>query len=52
MSEDDLEYLHVHPQDDKLAFSTSFPDAGKYVMFLEYKREGEVRLSRFPVTVG
>jgi hypothetical protein len=52
MREGDLEYLHVHPQDDELAFSTSFPKAGRYVMFLEYKRAGEVLLSRFPVTVS
>ena len=52
MREGDLEYLHVHPQEDELAFSTSFPKTGRYVMFLEYKRGGEVKLSRFPVTVG
>ena len=52
MREGDLEYLHVHPMDDELAFSTSFPEAGRYVMFLEYRRGGEVRLSRFPVTVA
>ena len=51
MSEGDLEYLHAHPQEDELAFNTSFPKAGKYVMFLEYKRGGDVKLSRFPVTV-
>ena len=51
LSEGDLEYLHVHPHDDKLAFETTFPKPGKYMMFLEYKRDGEVRLSRFPVTV-
>lgn len=51
MHEGDLEYLHVHPMKDELAFSTSFPEAGRYVMFLEYQREGDVRLSRFAVTV-
>ena len=51
MSQGDLEYLHVHPLRDELAFSTSFPKSGKYVMFLEYKRGGDVKLSRFPVTV-
>ena len=52
MSERELEYLHVHPQQDELAFSASFPEPGRYVMFLEYRREGAVRLSRFPVTVS
>ena len=52
LAEGDLEYLHVHPRQDDLAFSTTFPEPGRYVMFLEYRRAGEVRLSRFPVTVG
>lgn len=51
MSVGDLEYLHVHPQEDDLAFNTSFPKAGRYVMFLEYKQDGDVKLARFPVTV-
>ena len=51
MSEKDLEYVHVHPEQDELSFSTTFPKAGKYVMFLEYKRDGDVQLSRFPLTV-
>ena len=52
MRQGDLEYLHVQPQEDELAFSASFPQAGRYVMFLEYRRGGEVRLSRFRVTVA
>ena len=52
MHEGDLEYLHVHPQQDELAFAATFPEPGRYVMFLEYRRGGEVKLSRFPVTVG
>lgn len=52
LSEGDLEYLHVHPNENELAFEASFPRAGKYVMFLEYKRGGEVRLARFEVSVG
>lgn len=52
LSEGDLEYLHVHPHEDALRFQTTFPKPGRYVMFLEYQRDGEVRLARFPVTVG
>jgi hypothetical protein len=52
LREGDLEYLHVHPQRDELAFSTTFPKAGRYVLFLEYKRGGDVKLGRFPVTVA
>ena len=51
LSRDDLEYLHVHAQRRELSFATTFPDPGRYVMFLEYRRGGEVRLSRFEVTV-
>lgn len=51
LREGDLEYLHVHPHEDELAFEAAFPERGRYVMFLEYKRDGEVRLSRFPVRV-
>ena len=51
MREGDLEYLHVHPKKDELAFGAGFPEAGRYVMFLEYRRAGEVKLSRFAVAV-
>ncbi len=52
LSEGDLEYLHVHPHEDDLAFEASFPKAGRYVLFLEYRRAGKVRLSRFEVDVA
>ena len=52
LSEGDLEYLHVHPQKDALEFEATFPKPGKYVMFLEVKRDGKVSHARFPVTVS
>jgi hypothetical protein len=52
LSEGDLEYLHVHPHDDALKFEATFPKPGKYVLFLEAKRDGKVQTSRFPVSVG
>jgi hypothetical protein len=52
LHEDDLEYLHVHPRERELAFTTSFPKPGRYVMFLEYKRGGKVRVSRFEAEVA
>ena len=52
LRENDLEYLHVHPRESELAFEASFPKAGRYVMFLEYKRGGEVQLARFEVTTS
>jgi hypothetical protein len=47
-----LEYLHVDPHERELAFDADFPQPGAYVMFLEYKRDGEVRRDRFAVTVA
>lgn len=52
LSEKDLEYLHVHPREDELAFEAAFPEPGRYVMFLEYRRGGKVSHARFPVTVA
>lgn len=52
LREGDLEYLHVHPREDRLAFEASFPKPGRYVMFLEYKRAGKVHVSRFEAKVS
>jgi hypothetical protein len=47
-----LEYLHVGPHDGELAFDANFPQPGGYVMFLGYKRDGDVCWDRFAVTVS
>jgi hypothetical protein len=47
-----LAYLHVDPHEGELAFDANFPQPGGYVMFLGYKRDGEVHWDRFAVTVS
>ena len=46
------EYVRVDPHAGELAFDVNFPQPGGYVMFLGYKRDGEVRWDRFAVTVS
>lgn len=49
LKEGTLEYLHVHPEEKKLTsiyndipFFVTFPEAGKYKLFLEFKHWGKV----------
>ena len=52
----DLAFLHVHPtehaddeggHDDAISFSTTFPTAGKYRLFLQFHHEGRVQTVAF-----
>ena len=57
LREGDLAFLHVHPtehghgeekpaedeHDDSVGFAATFPTAGKYRLFLQFKHEGSVR---------
>jgi hypothetical protein len=44
----DLAFLHVHPTDDEAArFAVTFPTAGRYRLFLQFKHGGEVRTAAF-----
>lgn len=52
MAEEDLEYLHVHPETGELAFEATFSKAGRHVLFLQFQERGVVRLQRFEVEVG
>lgn len=52
MAKEDLEYLHVHPETDELAFEATFSEPGEHALFLEYKHRGRVRVARFEVEVG
>jgi hypothetical protein len=52
IGEGTLEYLHVDPHQGELAFDANFPQPGAYLMFLGYKRDGEVSWDRFAVTVS
>jgi hypothetical protein len=45
----DLAYLHVHADEDRLAFEAVFPTAGEYRLFLQFQHGGEVRTAAFTV---
>ena len=45
----DLAYLHVHADEDRLAFEADFPTAGAYRLFLQFEHGGEVRTASFTV---
>lgn len=57
----DLAYLHTHPAQDahpgdlggpEVRFETTFPTAGSYRLFLDFKVGGQVRTAEFTVEVG
>jgi hypothetical protein len=39
LREGDLAFLHVHPDEDRLQFGATFPTAGRYRLFLQFKTE-------------
>jgi hypothetical protein len=47
LREGDLAFLHVHPDEDSLAFMAEFPSAGRYGLYLQFKHEGTVRTAAF-----
>jgi hypothetical protein len=47
----DLEYLHVHPHGDGLAFENEFPTAGTYRGFLQFRAGDAVRTAAFTFEV-
>jgi hypothetical protein len=57
----DLAYLHTHPAEDahegdvggpRVRFATTFPTAGSYRLFLDFRIDGQVRTAEFTVEVG
>lgn len=52
----DLAYLHVHPMSTEpgpqIEFHTSFPSAGDYRLFLEFKHRDVVRAAEFTVAAA
>ena len=48
----DLAYLHVHPDEDELAFGVEYPSAGRYRLFLQFKHEGRVHTAEFTQEVS
>lgn len=67
LREGDLAFLHVHPEEpedehghgghseaetaNEIAFVASFPTAGHYRLYLQFKHEGSVRTAEFTVSV-
>jgi hypothetical protein len=65
LREGDLAFLHVHPEEghgdraghghesgtDEIAFEATFPTAGRYRLYLQFKHGGEVRTVEFTVAV-
>jgi hypothetical protein len=47
----DLAYLHVHADEERLHFGATFPTAGAYRLFLQFRHDGEVRTAAFTVDV-
>jgi hypothetical protein len=47
LREGDLAFLHVHPDEDSLAFMTELPSAGRYRLYLQFKHEGDVHTAVF-----
>ncbi|MBA3733480.1 hypothetical protein H0W91_03860 [Patescibacteria group bacterium] len=55
-SEDSLDFIHAHPMTRKtphgtLEFMLTFPEAGKYKVFTQFKRNGKVFTTDFVITV-
>jgi hypothetical protein len=57
----DLAYLHTHPAEEAhggdrggpgVRFTTTFPTAGSYLLFLDFQVDGQVRTAEFTVEVG
>jgi hypothetical protein len=47
----DLAYLHVHADEEELHFGATFPTAGAYRLFLQFRHDGEVRTAAFTADV-
>jgi hypothetical protein len=53
LREGDLAFLHVHPEEDgRVRFEATFPTAGRYRLFLQFKHAGEVHTVAFTQEVG
>jgi hypothetical protein len=56
LREHDQAFLHTHPEDSAagatIAFRVSYPSAGRYRLFLQFKHGGKVRTAEFTQVVG
>jgi hypothetical protein len=48
----DLAFLHVHPDESSLRFMATFPTAGAYRLFLQFKVDGRVHTAAFTQEVS
>ena len=48
----DLAFLHVHPDEDACASWPTFPTAGRYRLFLQFKTDGRVHTAAFTQEVS
>jgi len=54
LREGDLAYLHVHPTDagaNEVPFAATFPSAGRYRLFFQFKTDGRVRTVDYTLEV-
>jgi len=56
LREGDLAFLHVHPEAEygaanEILFEATFPTAGRYRLYLQFRHQGEVRTAEFTVEV-
>jgi hypothetical protein len=47
LREGDLAFLHVHPDEDRLRFTATFPTAGRYRLFLQFRAQGKLHTAAF-----
>jgi hypothetical protein len=47
LREGDLAFLHVHPDAERLRFMATFPSAGTYRLFLQFRAEGRLHTVAF-----
>ena len=52
LREGDLAFLHVHPDANSLRFEASFPHAGSYRLFLQFRVAGHVHTAAFTLEVA
>jgi hypothetical protein len=52
LREGDLAFLHVHPDEDTLAFMAEFPSAGRYRLYLQFRHAGRVHTAAFTQEVS
>jgi hypothetical protein len=48
----DLAYLHTHPDGDALRFEASWPSAGTYRLWVQFRHRGRVHTAAFTQEVG